>query len=389
MTIAAPLIPPLSVSGADILGADGTPAHLAGVNWGGAHQDGRVPAGLDKLPLAAITARLASWEFVNHVRLPFALGTFACPDGSPFTGRADPARLAANPSLLGLTPWQVYQAVVAALTGAGIAVIPNQHLLYPGMCCSGADCNGLWYNDTWPSSVFTNTWVMLGEAFADNPMVIGWDLHNEPRPAVIGGITVAPTWGDGNAGKAYPTDMRQMYSNTAARLRAVDGGRKLMFCEGLSYASDLTRAGAYPVDGPGVVYSLHDYYWFHKTASGGQPSLADYMSAMDARGGYLMRDGIAPVWAGEFGIDTTSRANLTGGWLPDFAAWARLRGVHFCWWQMNAQTVLGHEPCTNRLVVPDGNEETYGLMAGQDWQGSASETIALLRSLVPARLGIT
>ena len=45
------------------------------MNWGGAHQDGLVPAGLDKLHRGEITQRIAGWG-LNHVRLPFALGTF-------------------------------------------------------------------------------------------------------------------------------------------------------------------------------------------------------------------------------------------------------------------------------------------------------------------------
>src|SRR5215469_6729412 len=106
---------PLSVRGAQIVDAAGNPVRLAGVNWGGAHQDGLVPAGLDRLHRDAIAARVAGWGF-NHVRLTFATGTFQNKDGSPVTTAADPARLAANPDLQGQSPWQVYQACVQALT---------------------------------------------------------------------------------------------------------------------------------------------------------------------------------------------------------------------------------------------------------------------------------
>ena len=140
---------PLSVRNAQIVDVAGTPVRLAGVNWGGAHQDGLVPAGLDKLHRDEIARRIAGWG-LNHVRLTFALGTFVNNNGSLKTGPADPARLAANPDLAGLTPWAVYQAVTESLTAAGLAVIPNCHLLYPGWCCSDADCNGLWYHATGP-----------------------------------------------------------------------------------------------------------------------------------------------------------------------------------------------------------------------------------------------
>src|SRR5260370_29228976 len=122
---------PLSVSGAQILGAKGSPVRLAGVNWGGAQQDGLLPYGLDKLPRTEIIARIISWGF-NHVRFPFALGTFVNNNGTLKTGLANPAALAANPDLIGLTPWQVYQQLVADMTAAGLYVICNQMLLFQG-----------------------------------------------------------------------------------------------------------------------------------------------------------------------------------------------------------------------------------------------------------------
>ena len=79
---------PLSVRGAQIIDAAGNPVRLAGVSWGGAHQDGLVPAGLDKLHRDEIARRIVGWGF-NHVRLTFALGTFVSSDGSLKTGPAD------------------------------------------------------------------------------------------------------------------------------------------------------------------------------------------------------------------------------------------------------------------------------------------------------------
>ena len=63
--------------------------------------------------------------------------------------------LAANPDLRGSTPMQVYDACAAALTGAGLIVIPNRHMLFGGWCCAAEDNNGLWHNDDWPAAKFT------------------------------------------------------------------------------------------------------------------------------------------------------------------------------------------------------------------------------------------
>ena len=55
---------------------------------------------------------------------------------------------------------------------------------------------------------------------------------------------------------AQNTDFGLMYSDTASRIRAASAGNpKLFFCEGLSYASDLTKAGTQPITGGDIVYA--------------------------------------------------------------------------------------------------------------------------------------
>lgn len=375
-----PLIPaaafPLSVSSANITGADSVNYRLAGVNWGGAQQDNRAPAGLDKLNRAEIISRIVSWG-MNHVRFPLATATVLNKDGTPYTGIVDPARVAANPDLVGMTPWQVYQQLVTDMNAAGLYVIINKHLNYQGWCCSNDDKNGFWYNDNWPSSTFTGLWVTIGTTYAANPMV-GFDLHNEPRPAVIGGSTLNPSWGDGNGA----TDFQLMYQNTIGRIRSAvtaAGGtfKHLAFCEGLNYASDLSGWNTHPVTGVNIVPSMHDYSWFHKNPDGSQQNQQQYFTAMDAHGGTL-----DPLWVGEFGQDLANRAQMTSSWMANFFAYVKSRNLHWCWWELSAQTVQGTEPATNILKVPDGNREGFGLMCGQDWEGTNSEMIALLQGIM-------
>jgi len=372
---------PLQTVANNITGADGQNYRLCGVNWPGAHQDNRVPAGLDKLNRADIIGRIVSWG-LNHVRFPLATGTVLNKDGTPYTGLIDPARVAANPDLAGMTPWQLYQQLVADMNAAGLYVIINKHLNYPGWCCSNDDKNGFWYNDNWPSSTFTGLWITIGTAYANNPMV-GFDLHNEPRSAVIGGSTLTPSWGDGNGA----TDFQQMYQNTIGRIRsavAATGStlKHLAFCEGLNYASDLTGWLAHPVTGVNIVPSMHDYSWFHKNPDGSQQSASQYNAAMDNKGGFLVTNVTAPVWIGEFGVDLGTRTNMTSGFMSNFLAYANTRHLHWCWWSLSAQTVLGTEPSTNVVKAPDGNREAFGLMSGQDWKGSNSEMITLLQGIM-------
>jgi endoglucanase len=372
MSIKRPLVPPLSTSGARILNRDGTPTRLSGVNWGGGQQDECVPYGLDVLHRDEIAARIAGWG-MNSVRLPFAVGGFVAPDGTPRTQPAPAGRLAANPDLAGAPPSEVFYAVAEACTRAGLYAIPNQHLLWPGWCCSGADANGLHWNDRWPAAAFQAAWKAIATRLAGNPLV-GYDLHNEPRKAAIGGVVRNATWGDGNP----QTDMRLLYHDTAAALRRIDPDA-LFFCEGLSYAADLRGWAAHPVGIGGAVASLHDYAWFHDPL----PGQAGYEQAMDDRGGYLAVQGRVPLWIGEFGASTdVPEAAMRSGWLPRFIAWAARRGVSWCWWELSATAVLGTEPATNTVKVRAGQREAFSLMAGHDWRGTQTRLLDMLAPIM-------
>lgn len=369
---------PLSVSGARLLGADGSQVSLGlGVNWGGAQQDELLPYGLDRLHRSKIIDRITGWG-MSHVRFPFALGTIVSNNGALKTGIAKASRLSANPDLQGLTPWGVYQQLVDDMTAAGLYVILNQHLLYQGWCCSQSDCNGLWYNDNWPSSTFSNTWFMIADRFASNPLV-GYDLHNEPRPATVGGSLLTPTWGDG----VWGTDFRRMYDWHAGQIRQHDPDG-LIFCEGLGYGADLTGAGAHPVTGANIVYSVHDYPWYHQNADGSQQDQAGYDAANDRNWGYLLAQGKAPVWVGEFGSNTDASTAAQGsGWLPHFLDYyAAAEPCGACWWELSATAVAGTEPTTNKAKMAAGGREGFGLMSGQDWLGSQSDMLARLSAVI-------
>jgi endoglucanase len=357
---------PLSTSGRYITGSDGRRVKLAGVNWAG-HFDPMVPCGLNYRHRDDLSALLVSLG-INSVRLTFALRmlTYGLP--------VPTALVSANPDLAGATPWEVYQECVSALTAKGIMVIPNCHLLYPGSCCSGADGNGLWWNAAWPAGKFFAGWEQVAAAFKDNPLVVGYDIKNEPRATVIGGASYQPTWGGGN----QKTDFRWMYDQAASLIHAIDPG-KLIICEGLSYASTLAAAGAEPVSAPGkVVYSLHDYSWFH---SSGQP-YDSYKAAMDSHGGYLLAEGRAPVWIGEFGIATDKPSSMTTGWFANFIRYAKERDLDWSLWHLDATVHEAHVPQTNALWAEEDQREAFSLLA-TDWMGPSSRTLlAQLQSIM-------
>jgi len=385
-------VTPLSASGRWIVDANGQRVKLAGVNWPGAHEDDMVPSGLDYRDRNEIARQIAEWGF-NSVRLTFAVRTLTV------ASQANPELLAANPDLVGLTPWGVFQAVVQALTGQGLIVIPNCHMLFSGWCCSTADNNGLWYNDNWPVSRFRAAWQTIATAFARNPLVAAYDIKNEPRNATIGGTVRTPTWGDGNTG----TDFRLMYQQTGNLIHQHDPDA-LIICEGLSYAASLTGVPANPVrltHPHKVIYSGHDYPWFGHAAN---QSRGDYLSQMHANLGRVMDPGSwqAPLWLGEFNVDNQSPSILdpgiphgasspysagTANWWHNVTAWLTQTDADWCYWHLGGTHVKGTEPVTKRLIYTKDDRCSSGVFA-QDWQGPSSpHLLTALQKMQPASFG--
>ena len=370
---AAPPQPPLSASGRYIVDAHGRRVRLAGVNWYGAHEDDGVVSGLERTGRVRLARAIARLGF-NSVRLPFSLW---------MTEQATPVPdeyLAANPDLSGATPMQVYDACVEALTGAGLVVIPNCHTLDPGWCCADDDEQGLWFNDRWPAGRFFAAWQQLAARYRSNPLVAGMDIMNEPRRSRVGRRILTPAWGSGRT-----TDLAAMYTMAGNLIHEVSPD-VLIICEGPGYAADLTGVARHPVrlERPGkVVYSLHDYSWFHPRE---QPRAA-YLEQMHRAGGYLLSERIAPLWIGEFGIGTGSLAGFSGVWWNNFEAWLTENDVDWCWWALNGTQPRGTVPVVGRHRSHWGDGEGFGLLA-PDWRGVANpQVLDILRAMIPPRTG--
>jgi endoglucanase len=373
---AAPVQPPLSASGRYIVDAHGQRVRLAGVNWYGAHEDDGVVSGLDRTDRVQLARAIAGLGF-NSVRLPFSLW---------MTEQATPVPdeyLAANPDLFGgsgSTPMQVYDACVEALTGAGLVVILNCHTLDPGWCCADDDEQGLWFNDRWPAGKFFAAWQQLAARYRSNPLVAGMDIMNEPRRSRVGRRILTPAWGSGRT-----TDLAAMYTMAGNLIHDVSPD-VLIICEGPGYAADLTGVARHPVrlERPGkVVYSLHDYSWFHPRE---QPRAA-YLEQMHRVGGYLLSERIAPLWIGEFGIGTGSLAGFSGVWWNNFEAWLTENDVDWCWWALNGTQPRGTVPVVGRHRSRWGDGEGFGLLA-PDWRGVANpQVLDILGAMIPPRTG--
>lgn len=170
----APMVHALHTQGRFIVDAAGDRVRLRGINWNGGHEEGYVPYGLDHHAPAEIAARIVALGF-NSVRLTYSdemVATNPVPD---------PPVVAAVPDLAGRPALEVFDAVVEALTDAGVYVILNDHMSDAAWCCSLEDGNALWYNERWSEDQWIANWVALAERYRDDPLVVGADLRNEPR----------------------------------------------------------------------------------------------------------------------------------------------------------------------------------------------------------------
>ncbi len=374
------------MNGRYVVDAKGKRVRLAGVNWFGAHEDFGVVPGLDRVHRRPLAEYIASLGF-NSVRLPFSLWmlgqTIPVPDRF----------LAVNDDLRGKAPIEVYDACVEALTAAGLIVIPNCHLLDRGWCCSDTDQNGLWFNDAWTAEQFSAGWQDIATRYKSNPLVAAMDIKNEPRPATLNGKTLTPAWGTGSE-----TDFAVMYTATGNLIHQIDPD-VLIICEGLGYAADLTGVASHPVTltRPGkVVYSMHDYPWFHAANQAREAYFAEISKA----GGYLLDSEVAaPVWIGEFGIDEGGMANFglgptsqagnaaTGAWWNNIYAWLTQTDADWCWWGLNPTHPQGTTPATGQLQFNWGDRAGEGILSA-DWAGVANPAVLeLLQAIMPPRQG--
>jgi hypothetical protein len=246
--------------------------------------------------------------------------------------------------------------------------------------CSDDDGNGLWYSDRWSARKFFDAWQQMAARYRSNSLVAGMDIMNEPRRTRVGWRVLTPTWGS-----RRKTDLAAMYTTVGNLIHEVSP-EILIICAGQGYATDLSGVARHPVrlERPDkVVYSLHDYSWFHPQ---GQPRAA-YFEQMHRAGGYLLNEQIAPLWIGEFGNDTRSLAGFSGVWWSNFEAWVTENDVDWCWWPLNPTQPRGTVPVTGQHRSRWGDPEPWGLLAA-DWRGVADPAVLdILRALIPPRTG--
>ena len=279
----------LSTSGNQIVDSAGHAVQIAGVNWFGFESSTLAPHGLWTRGYKDMMDQMVDLGF-NTIRLPFSsemLHTSAAPNGIDFNK---------NPDLKGLSALQIMDKIVDYAGEIGLKIILDHHRSDSG---AGTSENGLWYNSQYTQAAWVADWKMLAARYADDPTVIGADLHNEPYNG---------TWGGGGA-KDWA-----LAAETAGNAIGTVNANWLIFVEGVGtykgesywWGGNLMGVRDRPIDlalDNKLVYSAHDYPnsvyeqpWFQ-----GADFPANLPAKFDQMWGYIYKEGIAPVWIGEFG----------------------------------------------------------------------------------------
>jgi len=322
--------------GNQIVDANNKPIRLAGVNWFGFETTNFAPHGLWARGYKEMMDQMKQLGF-NVIRLPYSNQLFdsgSTPNGIDFSKNVD---------LQGLNGLGIMDKIVTYAGQIGLRIILDHHRSTAG---NSAQESGLWYTSAYPESRWISDWKMLATRYANNPTVIGADLHNEPHgPA---------TWGDGSS-----NDWR-LAAERAGNAVLAANPNWLILVEGVENAKsgsywwggNLSSAGDFPVrlnTAGRLVYSAHDYpssvyaqKWFS------DPNYPNNLPAVwDANWGYLFRQGTAPVLLGEFGTKlatasdqqwlnkmvTYIQGDLNGDGTSDLAA-GQL-GISWTWWSWN------------------------------------------------------
>src|SRR5215212_2505031 len=158
-------------SGTSIVDSTGAPLRIAGINWFGFETANYAPHGLWTRDYRSMLDQIKATGY-NTIRLPYSSQMFD-------TGK--------NADLAGLSSFQVMDKIVAYAGTKGLRIILDRHR--PD---SGAQ-SALWYTAQYPESRWISDWVMLARHYANNPTVVGADLHNEPHGDACWGCGVQAT----------------------------------------------------------------------------------------------------------------------------------------------------------------------------------------------------
>jgi endoglucanase len=325
----------LHTDGAKIVDENGIEVVFTGVNWFGFETSNRCPHGLWSRDYKGVLLQIRQMGF-NCIRLPFSdkiLEPGCMPSSISFYGTdlfVNVANGKINQELQGKTSLQVLDIIMEKCRELSIGVILDNHSRDP----DGYMNEKVWYTADVPEALWIQNWTSLAKRYKDNDALVGCDLDNEPHGKQADG---GSEWGTG----VPATDWRlaaercgNAILSANPRVLIVVEGVEQVGSDGYWWGGNLSGAKGAPVrlsNPQKLVYSAHDYgpevfvqTWFD------DPSFPANLEAVwDAHFGYLVKENIAPVLIGEFGIrDQGSFNGREGTWFKTLMAYLKNR---FSW----------------------------------------------------------
>ncbi|MEU3571677.1 cellulase family glycosylhydrolase [Kitasatospora sp. NPDC036755] len=393
---------PLSTRGRYVVDARGERFKLKSANWAGAqgtwqgsgstddpanNQAGQVshniPLGLDRVPVARLLADFRGLG-INSVRLPFANAMIH--DTTPVPDSA----VAANPQLRGRTPLQVFDAVVAALTADGFAVVLNNHTTSYRFCC-GLDGNERW-NSGQSTAQWEDDWLFMVNRYKADKRVVGVDLRNEVRRDVWDD----PNWGLGDAHDEYAA-----FEEAGNRILQADpdllvvmeginwyGVPAAGFSHGRPMLTPVRTLSHTLIDSGKLVYSAHFYGYTGPANTGagsGPGSTSDpryqdltpeqLARAVDDEALFVTGAGqhfTAPVWISEFGANGRGSTDAKEqAWLHSFTDILVRDDTDFAFWPLVGWADAAGRPLDGWALLSYGPDGTRtGLTDPGDWRAA-------------------
>ena len=207
-----------------------------------------------------------------------------------------------------------------------------------------------------------------GLRYADDPTVIGADLHNEPHDSAC--------WGCGDASVDWPAAATRAGNAVLAAnpnlLIIVEGVGRDVDGSWTWWGGGLRGVADDPVVlevADRVVYSPHDYpasvAWQNWFGASDYPD--NLTSVWDTNWGYIQKQGIAPVLLGEFGTKLETDSDRL--WFDEIIAYLDENDMSFAFWSFNPNS-----------------GDTGGIVA-DDWRTPEADKVAALAPLLAQSVG--
>lgn len=338
-------------SGNRVLDSNGTQVRIAGINWYGFETSTAVANGLTAQDYKTILHTVKSLGY-NTIRLPFSNQVVETPSYPNISYSNSSGAI--NTDLQGLNSLQIMDKMVAYAGTIGLKIILDNHRSEAG---NSAEASGLWFTSSYPESAWINDWTALANRYLNNPTVVGFDLRNEPHNAFSGGAC----WACGG------TNDWHLAAERAGNAVLGVNPKLLIFVEGTDaytssdyywWGGNLEGVSSSPVTlsiPNQLVYSAHDYgpAVYGQTWFNGSTTAASLDSVWTTHWGYVAKNGIAPVWLGEFGTPNdaasvqNSAAGSEGQWFQSLVNYlAADTTLNWTYWALNGE---------DRLALLDSN----------------------------------